>query len=123
MAIMRILVVEDEPQVAEYLAEAIRGAGYEAMVALDGTEALDVLEATQVDGVFLDLVMPGLSGLAVLAQIRKRHPHLPVVIISGNAAVEGIAAKADELGAVAVLAKPTALAEVRGILSKLRSAD
>ena len=122
MAIKRILVVDDEPQVAEYLAEAIRGAGYEAMVALDGTEALDVLEATQVDGVFLDLVMPGLSGLAVLAQIRKRHPHLPVVIISGNA-VEGIAAKADELGAVAVLAKPTALAEVRGILSRLRSAD
>jgi CheY-like chemotaxis protein len=120
---MRILVVEDEPQVAEYLAEAIRGAGYEAMVALDGTEALDVLEATQVDGVFLDLVMPGLSGLAVLAQIRKRHPHLPVVIISGNAAVEGIAEKADELGAVAVLAKPTALAEVRAILSKLRPAD
>jgi len=122
VAIKRILVVDDEPQVAEYLAEAIRGAGYEAMVALDGTEALDVLEATQVDGVFLDLVMPGLSGLAVLAQIRKRHPHLPVVIISGNA-VEGIAAKADELGAVAVLAKPTALAEVRGILSRLRSAD
>lgn len=120
---MRILVVEDDPQVAEYLAEAIKGVGYEAMVALDGTEALDVLAATQVDGVFLDLVMPGLSGLAVLAQIRKRHPHLPVVIISGNAEVEGIAAKADELGAVAVLAKPTALAEVRGILSKLRSAD
>jgi CheY-like chemotaxis protein len=122
VAIMRILVVEDEPQVAEYLAEAIRGAGYEAMVALDGTEALDVLAVTQVDGVFLDLVMPGLSGLAVLAQIRKRHPHLPVVIISGNA-VEEIAAKADELGAIAVLAKPTALAEVRGILSRLRSAD
>jgi len=122
VAIKRILVVDDEPQVAEYLAEAIRGAGYEALVALDGTEALDVLAATQVDGVFLDLVMPGLSGLAVLAQIRKRHPHLPVVIISGNA-VEGIAAKADELGAVAVLAKPTALAEVRGILSRLRSAD
>jgi CheY-like chemotaxis protein len=119
---MRILVVEDDPQVAEYLAEAIRGAGYEAMVALDGTEALDVLAATPVDGVFLDLVMPGLGGLAVLAQIRKRHPHLPVVIISGNA-VEGIAAKADELGAVAVLAKPTALAEVRGILSKFRSAE
>jgi CheY-like chemotaxis protein len=53
-------------------------------VALDGTEALDLLSATPVDGVFMDLVMPGLNGLAVLAQIRNRHPLLPVVVISGQ---------------------------------------
>ena len=72
-------------------------------MALDGTEALDVLAATPVDGVFMDLVMPGLSGLAVLAQIRNRHPLLPVVVI-------------------AVLEKPTALAQLTEILSRLRSA-
>jgi CheY-like chemotaxis protein len=118
---MRILVVEDEPVVAEVLADAIRAAGYEALVALDGTEALDVLAATPVDGVFMDLVMPGLSGLAVLAQIRNRHPLLPVVIISGHAAGES-AAKAKELGAIAVLEKPTGLAQLTEILSRLRSA-
>jgi CheY-like chemotaxis protein len=118
---MRILVVDDEPVVAEVLAEAIRAAGYEALVALDGAEALDVLAATPVDGVFMDLVMPGLSGLSVLAQIRNRHPLLPVVVISGHA-VGGTAAKAKELGAVAVLEKPTALAQLTEILSKLRSA-
>lgn len=122
MAVMRILVVEDEPVVAEVLADAIRAAGYEALVALDGAEALDVLAATPVDGVFMDLVMPGLSGLAVLAQIRNRHPLLPVVVISGHAA-DGAAAKAKELGAVAVLEKPTALSQLTEILSKLRSAD
>ena len=42
MAVMRILVVEDEPVVAEVLADAIKAAGYEALVALDGAEALDV---------------------------------------------------------------------------------
>jgi CheY-like chemotaxis protein len=94
---MRILVVEDEPVVAEVLADAIKAAGYEALVALDGAEALDVLAATPVDGVFMDLVMPGLSGLTVLAQIRQRHPLLPVV------------------------EKPTALAQLTEILSKLRS--
>ena len=120
MPVMRILVVEDEPVVAEVLADAIRASGYEALVALDGTEALDVLGATAVDGVFMDLVMPGLSGLAVLAQIRNRHPHLPVVVISGHA-VGGAATKAKELGAVAVLEKPTALAQLTEILSKLRS--
>lgn len=119
---MRILVVEDEPVVAEVLADAIRAAGYEALVALDGAEALDVLAATPVDGVFMDLVMPGLSGFAVLAQIRNRHPLLPVVVISGHAA-DGAAAKAKELGAVAVLEKPTGLAQLTEILSRLRSAS
>lgn len=121
MPVMRILVVDDDPLVAEVLAEAIRAAGDEALVALDGAEALNVLSATPVGGVFMDLVMPGLSGLAVLAQIRKRHPLLPVVVISGHAVGE-TAAKAKELGAVAVLEKPTALAQLTEILSKLRPA-
>ncbi|MEK7369911.1 MAG: response regulator, partial [candidate division NC10 bacterium] len=69
---MRILVVDDDPAVAEVIAEAIRARGDGALVALDGSEALDLLETTAVDGVFLDLVMPGLSGLAVLARIRSR---------------------------------------------------
>jgi len=116
---MRILVVDDEPAVAEVLAESIRASGYEALVALDGTEALDVLAATTVDGVFMDLVMPGLNGLAVLAQIRNRHPRLPVVVISGHAAGE-IAVQAKELGAVAVLQKPTALSQLSEALSKVR---
>ena len=119
---MRILVVEDEPLVAEGLADAIKLAGYEVLVALDGAEALDVLAATPVDGVFMDLIMPGLSGLAVLAQIRNRHPLLPVVVITGYA-VGGTVAKAKELGAVAVLEKPTTLADLTDILSKFRSTD
>jgi len=120
VTVMRILVVDDEPVVAEVMAEAIRAAGSEALVALDGTEALDLLSATPVDGVFMDLVMPGLSGLAVLAQIRNRHPLLPVVVISGHGTGE-TSAKAKELGAVAVLEKPTTLAQMTEILSRLRS--
>jgi CheY-like chemotaxis protein len=116
---MRILVVDDEPTVAELLAEAIRDAGHEVLVALDGNEALDLLDATPVDGVFLDLVMPGLSGFAVLSQIHNRHPRLPVVVISAHAADE-IAARAKELGAAAVLQKPTGLAQVSEILSRIQ---
>lgn len=116
------MVVDDEPVVAEVLAEGIKAAGYEVLIALDGAEALNILAATPVDGVFMDLVMPGLSGLAVLAQIRNRHPILPVVVISGHAVGE-TAAKAKELGAVAVLEKPTALSQLSEILSKLRSVN
>ncbi len=120
-AVMRILVVEDEPSVAQFLAEAIKVAGHEVLVALDGAEAFDVLEATPVDGVFLDLIMPGLSGIPLLVKIHTRHPDLPVVILSGHAGGEA-AARAMELGAVAVLGKPAALAQISEILSRLQSA-
>ena len=120
-AVMRILVVEDEPSVAQFLAEAIRAAGHEVLVALDGAEAFDVLEATPVAGVFLDLIMPGLSGIPLLVKIRTRHPDLPVVILSAHAEGEA-AARAMELGAVAVLEKPAALAQLDEILSRLQSA-
>src|SRR5712692_4924705 len=91
-AVMRILVVEDEPSVAQFVAE-----------------------------VFLDLIMPGLSGIPLLVKIRTRHPDLPVVILSAHAEGEA-AARAMELGAVAVLQKPAALAQISEILSRLQSA-
>ncbi len=118
---MRILVVEDEPSVAQFLAEAIKAAGHEVLVALDGAEAVDVLEATPVAGVFMDLIMPGLSGIPLLVKIHTRHPHLPIVILSAHAGGEA-AARATELGAVAVLQKPAALAQISEILSRLQSA-
>ena len=99
---MRILVVDDDPSVAEVIAEAIRARGDAALVALDGAEALDLLETTPVDGVFLDLVMPGLGGIATLARVRTRHPDLPVVILSGHADEEQ-AREALSLGAVDVI--------------------
>lgn len=116
---MRILIVDDEPSVAEVIAEAIRARGDAALVALDGTEALDLLETTAVDGVFLDLVMPGLPGLAVLARIRSRHPELPVVILSGHAE-DAHTREALALGAIEVIRKPAALAHLSEALARLR---
>lgn len=118
---MRILVVDDEPSVAEVIAEAIRERGDEALVALDGQEALDILETAAVDGMFLDIVMPGLGGLAVLSRVRARHPQLPVVILSGHAEEEQARA-ALALGAVDVIRKPTALANLGEVLARLRRA-
>ena len=116
---MRILVVDDDPAVAEVIAEAIRACGDAALVALDGAEALDILETTPVDGVFLDLVMPGLAGIATLARIRTRHPALPVVILSGHADEEQ-AREALSLGAVDVVKKPAALTHLSDALDRLK---
>jgi CheY-like chemotaxis protein len=81
---MRILVAADDPSVAQVLAEVLRVEGHDVSVARDGVEALNVVETTTVDGVFLDLVMPGLDGLSVLSRIRSRFPDLPVVILSSQ---------------------------------------
>jgi CheY-like chemotaxis protein len=81
---MRILVVENDPSVAQALGEVLRVEGHDVLVAPDGVEALNVVETTTVDGVFLDLVMPGLDGLSVLSRIRSRFPDLPVVILSSH---------------------------------------
>jgi CheY-like chemotaxis protein len=115
---MRILVIDDDPSVAEMIAEAIRSFGHEALVALDGTEGLRVLESAVVQGVFLDLVMPGLGGLAVLQQIRTRYAHVPVVILSAHAGDEE-AREAMALGASEVIMKPAGLAQFTEVLSRL----
>lgn len=115
---MRILVVDDDPSVAEMIAEAVRTFGHEALVALDGTEALDVLDATPVHGVFLDLVMPGLGGLAVLKLIRSRYPQVSVVILSAHAGDEETR-EATALGASEVITKPAGLAQFTEVLARL----
>jgi len=115
---MRILVVDDDPSVAEMIAEAVRTLGHEALVALDGTEGLRLLESTAVQGVFLDLVMPGLGGLAVLTRIRSRFPHVPVVILSAHAGDEETR-EALALGASEVIMKPAGLAQFTEVLSRL----
>jgi CheY-like chemotaxis protein len=116
---MRILVVDDDPPVAEVIAEAVRTQGDEALVCLDATEALQTLETTQVDGVFLDLVMPGMGGLEALARIRGRHPDIPVIILSGHADQERVE-QALALGAAEVVQKPAALTVFTEALARLK---
>lgn len=111
-------MVDDDASVAEMIAEAIRTFGHEALVALDGAEALRVLESTAVQGVFLDLVMPGLGGLAVLTRIRSRYPHVPVVILSAHTGDEETR-EAMALGASEVITKPAGLAQFTEVLSRL----
>ncbi|HYB70032.1 MAG TPA: response regulator [Candidatus Bathyarchaeia archaeon] len=111
-------MIDDDPSVAEMIAEAVRSVGHEAVVALDGTEGLRLLESNGVQGVFLDLVMPGLGGLAVLTRIRGRFPHVPVVILSAHAGDEETR-EAMALGASEVIMKPAGLAQFTDVLSRL----
>jgi CheY-like chemotaxis protein len=82
---MRILIVDDEPQVAEVLAKSLVREGHQAEVAHSGEEALKLIGSAEPDAIFLDVSMPGMNGLHVLAEVKRRRPSLPVVVITGNA--------------------------------------
>jgi PAS domain S-box-containing protein len=80
----RVLVVEDNVEVGTFSTQLLSDLGYETTWATNGNEALRILsEADVFDLVFSDVVMPGMSGVELGLEIRKRHPGLPVVLTSG----------------------------------------
>ncbi len=82
-----VLVVDDEPDVATYLASVIEDAGMNVLIANDGHTAHELVHQRKPDLISLDLVMPGKSGIRLLHELRK-HPEcarIPVVIVTGHA--------------------------------------
>ena len=80
-----VLVVEDNSDVGEFAVQALDELGYSTVLALIGEEALAELgkDCDRFHIVFSDVVMPGMSGLELAQEVRRRHPHLPVILTSG----------------------------------------
>jgi two-component system copper resistance phosphate regulon response regulator CusR len=118
---MRILVVEDEKRIADFLCRGLQGAGYAVDAAPTGTSALDLLHHTDYDLVVLDLGLPDIDGLQVLEKVRNRKAGPPVLILSARGAVDD-RVKGLETGADDYLVKPFAfvelLARVRALLRR-----
>jgi DNA-binding response OmpR family regulator len=81
---MRILVVEDEKRIADFLSRGLESGGYTAEVAGDGATALEMVHATEYDLIILDLGLPDMDGMAVLKKIRTRKTSPPVLILSAR---------------------------------------
>ncbi len=115
MPTKRILVVDDERDLADHLAEALGQEGYQTDVALDGVEAvLKVLDGGW-DGVLMDIRMPKLDGINALRLIRRIAPGLPVVMFTGQAG-QGDMLESTRLGAYTCLVKPLALDRLADVL-------
>jgi two-component system copper resistance phosphate regulon response regulator CusR len=118
---MRLLVVEDEPAAAEFLAKGLREHAYAVDVAQDGAGALERIVANDYDLILLDVLLPHLSGLAVCRQLRADGSHIPILMLTARGGpdqrVEGLDAGADDY-----LPKPyhfpELLARVRALLRR-----
>jgi two-component system, NtrC family, nitrogen regulation response regulator NtrX len=100
-----ILVVDDEPQILQTVAGILLDEGFEVITAADGEAALKMAAEETPDLVLLDISLPGMDGLEVLEDLKKRHPGLPVVMVSAYGSVEN-AVKATRLGAYDFIEKP-----------------
>ncbi len=100
MALASIVIVEDEPPIREGVAAALRAAGYQPIEAADGEAGLAAARRPGVDLVLLDLRLPKLDGMDVLARLRKTHANLPVIILTARGSEEervaGLQAGADD---------------------------
>jgi two-component system response regulator TctD len=115
---MRLLIVEDNADLAAWLAKALRQAQYTVDIAADGLDARHMLGVATYAAVILDLSLPHLDGMSVLKQLRRSGSKVPVMILTANASLEGRVAGLDT-GADDYLAKPFEIAELEARIRAL----
>lgn len=122
----RIILVEDEAEIASFIRQGLAEEGYEVTWAVEGEQALELLGADSADLVLLDIRLPGMSGIDVLTALREERMDLPVMMLTALDAVEdrvsGLRAGADDY-----LPKPfdfeELLARIEALLRRAQHAD
>jgi DNA-binding response OmpR family regulator len=108
---MRILIVEDDPKLAQFVARGLRGERFAVDVAGNGLEGERYTQAYEYDLLVLDLLLPQLSGTELLRRVRLAHPALPILVLTARDALEDKVAHF-EAGADDYLTKPFDFAEL-----------
>ena len=112
-----ILIVDDEPRLADVLATAMDSFGFSAQTASNGQEALEVMKRETIDLVLSDLRMPGMDGRQLLHEVRRGWPDVPVVLITAFASVRDAVDLVKE-GAFDYLSKPFEISEVEAVVRR-----
>jgi two-component system response regulator AtoC len=107
----RVLVIDDDPGVRDYMEALVTRQGYRVFLAADAEQALADLDDTRPDVVTLDVVLPGMDGLETLQRLKQRVPEVPVVMLSGHGQARNIV-EAMRLGASDFLRKPFEVEEL-----------
>jgi CheY-like chemotaxis protein len=116
----RILIVDDNAILAGAVRRVLERSGHEVRVAPTGLEGARQYREQAADLVLLDIHMPGMDGIEVLAQLRANAPTLPVIMMSGGVQTKSLDLLGDAvlLGAFATLAKPFSIDELLGVVAK-----
>ena len=112
-----ILVADDDPYVQEILKDRLESLGYRVLLAADGKRALEIVDRDKLHMMFLDIEMPGLKGLEVLREIRRREKDFPVVIITAFGTID-LAVEAMKEGAFDFIPKPFKAAHIAHVVQK-----
>jgi DNA-binding NtrC family response regulator len=118
MSTDRVLLIDDEVEFVEILAERLRARGLEVDVAYSGVDGVNKSQVTKFDAVVLDLAMPGMDGIAALKALLAGTPDLQVMLLTGQATIK-TAMDATRLGAADILEKPM---DIPTLIEKIREA-
>jgi DNA-binding NtrC family response regulator len=114
----KVLVVDDEQEFLDTLAERMRDRGMDVSTTTSATDALKKAEEESYDAIVLDLMMPEMDGLEVLKALKKKKPELQIVLLTGHATLaKGI--EAMKLGAIDFIEKP---ADLKVLIEKIKEA-
>lgn len=120
----RICLIDDDIFVRDAMALGLTDAGFEVVAAPGAAAGIDVATRQQFDAIVTDMNMPGASGSTFIAEARTRWPDLPIIAISGAAALDGRATKdvASDFGADATLIKPFRARELAAAIERVIAA-
>jgi DNA-binding response OmpR family regulator len=108
---MRVLIVEDEEKLSGIVARGLKGEGFAVDIASDGEKGLELATSYAYDAIVLDIMLPKLSGTAVLEGIRQKNHHVPIIMLTAKDAV-GDKVKHIDAGADDYLTKPFSCSEL-----------
>lgn len=117
-----ILIVDDEKNIRMTLSQALESFGFDIHTAVNGEEALNMLERKRFCMILLDLKMPGMDGMDVLRKVRVARPDIKIIIITAHGSIES-AVEAIKLGAVDFIQKPFTPKDIRTLVTKVLDRD
>lgn len=117
----KILVFDDEPSILLMIKKILEKAGHEVEVALNGREGLELFEKNKPDLLITDIIMPEKEGLETIFELRRKHPDLKIIAISGGGRIgpDGYLPGAKLLGANLTFSKPLVPKEFLNSVTKL----
>lgn len=116
----KVLLVDDEEEFTEVLAERMAVRGIKVDVAANGADAITLVQGASYDAVILDMMMPGLDGIETLKLMLEENPNLQVILLTGHATLQkGI--EAMKIGAMEFMEKPVDIDKLIAIIQEART--